>query len=231
MINNSVDAGPDRAPRPPLAPRTGKARPAADAPTGGDDLIMNAIALAGVDLAALESDYAEASGSRFADVTLASSNWRHAAFADCSFSGCDLANAEFVESGWQRVEVRHSRMLGLQASGCSWKNVVIADTMINLANLRFLQAERVRFENCVLAGTDFGSSRLVDVVFADCDLTEAEFSNASLSRVRFERCRLVRIGGVAGLAGATVDRADLLELAETLAAALGIGVDDGSTQP
>ncbi|HEY9290025.1 MAG TPA: pentapeptide repeat-containing protein [Microlunatus sp.] len=223
MINSP---GPDQTARPPLPPRNTKAQPTSTLPTGGRDLIMNSVWLTGVDLAGLESDYAEASGSRFGEVVMASSVWRHAAIADCSFTGCDLANAEFIESGWQRVELRRSRMLGLHVAGCRWKNVIIADTMINLANLRFLQAERVRFENCTLVGTDFGSSQLTDVVFADCDLTETEFSNASLTRVRFERCRLVRIGGVAGLAGASIDRADLLQLAESLAAAVGITIDE-----
>lgn len=45
--------------------------------------------------------------------------------------------------------------------------------------------------------------------------------------VRFVRCRLLRLSGVTGLAGAVIDRTDLLELADTLAATVGIRIAGG----
>ena len=219
-----TEPNPTRQPKPAMAPRLRATRPLTAAPGPDDELIMNGVQLRSVDLSAVDSSFAEVTGSRLDDVTLAGSRWRHAAVADSVLTGCDLANAEFVESGWQRCELTRSRLVGIRAAGCVWKHVVISDSMINLANLRFLEAQRVRFSGCQLTGADLGSAQLSDVLFEDCDLTEADFSNARLTRVTLRRCRLAKIGGVAGLAGATVDPEDLLQLADSLAAALGIRI-------
>lgn len=223
MINPA--AMPTQRPREPLKPKTRSTRPVAAVEHADGELIMDGVELRSVDMTAVESDFAEMSGSRLSEVRLSGSRWRHAAFADSTMSGCDLANAEFVESGWQRIRIDHSKLVGIRAAGSSWKNVLISDSMINLANLRFLDAQRVTFEGCQLTGVDFGSAQLTDLRFVDCDLTESDFSNARLSRVRFDRCRLARIGGVAGLAGASVAPDDLLQLADSLAAALGLRVE------
>lgn len=187
---------------------------------------MNGVELRATELTVTDSDFAEVTGCRFDDVRLAGSTWRHAVVADSVLVGCDLANAEFVESGWQRVEIVRSRLTGLRSPGGSWKNVTIADSMINLANLRLLDGQRLRFDGCNLSGADFGSARLTDVEFVNCDLTEADFNNVRQQRVRFRGCRLVRLAGVAGLAGARIDRAGLLDVSESLAAALHISVVD-----
>ncbi|SDS07091.1 pentapeptide repeat-containing protein [Microlunatus soli] len=223
--------------RSPLQPRIRTPRPVTTVDGADGELIMNGVQVRSIDLTGVDSDFAELAGSRLAEVRLSASQWRHAAFADSELIGCDLANAEFVESGWQRIAIGHSKLVGIRAAGCSWKNVRLSDSMINLANLRFLEAQRVQFEGCNLTGVDLGSAQLTDVRFVDCDLSEADFSNARLARVRFERCRLARIGGVAGLAGASVGPDDLLQLADSLAAALGLRVeteedgDDSAPEP
>jgi uncharacterized protein YjbI with pentapeptide repeats len=215
--------------RPPQPARIGTTRPQPEPISDGDELIISGVQLQAADLSEIDSDFAEVNGSRLDDVRLAGSRWRHAVVADTLLTGCDLANTEFSESGWQRIEVVRSRLTGLRAAGCSWKNLTITDSMINLANLRMLDGQRLRFVGCNLTGADFGSAQLTDVEFIDCDLTEADFNNVRNLRVRFQRCRLIRIAGVAGLAGARIDRADLLDLADSLADALGITVDPGDS--
>lgn len=213
--------------RQPARPRIGTPRPTEMPAADSDDLIISGAELTGADLSTVDSDFAEIAGSRFDDVGLSGSRWRHAVLADSVLTGCDVANAEFSESGWQRLEIVGSRLTGLRAAGCSWKNLTITDSTINLANLRMLEGQRLRFVGCNLTGADFGSARLTDVEFVDCDLTEADFNNARNVRVRFRRCRMMRIAGVAGLSGARIDRADLSDLADSLADALGITVDPG----
>ncbi|QGN31960.1 hypothetical protein GJV80_03125 [Microlunatus sp. Gsoil 973] len=218
-----MSQAPDPKPPQPARPRLTTEEPPAD--WAGQDLSVTGLTLSDADLTGVENGYAEISNCHFTDVRFARSLWRHASLADSQLAGADLANAAFTDSGWQRVSVVRSRLTGVQLAGCVLRNVRFTDSVANLANLRSADLQRVAFTGCSLAGSDWGAARLTDVSFTDCDLTEAAFSNARMSRVRFVRCRLLRLSGVAGLAGATIDPADLSELAETLAAAVGIRVD------
>ena len=58
-------------------------------------------------------------------------------------------------------------------------------------------------------------------------LAGAQFSHANLSGTRFTRCELVDIDGVTSLRGAVVEEHNLVALAHTLAAGLGIVIDSG----
>jgi len=214
-------------PKPALPARPRISTRTAPAAWSGNDFSVTGLELAAADLTAADTSYAEISASRFSEVLLSGSSWRRASLADTELGGCDLANAHFVDSGWQRVTIRRSRLTGLQLAGCSLRNVKISDCGVNLINLRSAELQRVEFVGCSLVGSDWGAARLTDVGFTDCDLTEAAFSNARMARVRFVRCRLVRLSGVTGLAGSVIDRGDLLELAETLAASVGITVHAG----
>lgn len=133
-----------------------------------------------------------------------------------------------TDSGWQRVVVTHSRLTGADLSGCTIQNTRFAGCAVDLSNWRFAKLRRVVFDGCKLSGSDFASSALTDVRFVDCDFTGAEFREASLERVRFEACVLDGLGGVASLAGATIDPLDLITLSHQLASAIGITIDEGS---
>jgi uncharacterized protein YjbI with pentapeptide repeats len=217
----------DETPRPPQPPRLRITTDRPPAEWSGRDLGVTGVAVSGAELSGIDTAFAEITGSSLTDVRFAGSHWRNAVLADTALTGCDLANAGFADCGWQRVAVERSRLVGVQLAGCSLRNVTVTDSNANLANLRFTDLQRVAFTGCSLVGSDWGSAQLTDVSFTDCDLTEGAFSNAKMSRVRFVRCRLVRLAGVTGLSGAIIDRGDLLELAETLAATLGIRLSDG----
>lgn len=220
----------DDRPRPPQRPRVQRAVAAELAPdliepgVTTRDLVLTELELTDEILAGTTAEYAELSGSRFSGVRLNESSWRHSGITDCSFSRCDFAGADFGECGWRRVEITDSRLTGTVLATCRIKDTVISDSVIDLGNVRFADLRRVRFEQCRLTGADFSSATLTDVVFADCDLTEAEFSNARMTDVGLERCELVRLVGIAGLAGATIGREDLLQVADSLADALGIRI-------
>lgn len=218
-------------PKPPQRPRVQRAVPAELPPDLVEsgvttrDLVLTELELTDQILSGVTTEYAELSGSRFTGIRLNESSWRHAGLTDCSFTRCDFAGADFGACGWRRVEITGSRLTGTVLATCRIKDTVICDSVIDLGNFRFADLHRVRFEQCRLTGTDFSSASLTDVVFADCDLTEVEFSNSAMTEVRLERCELVRLVGIAGLAGATIGREDLLQVAESLADGLGILVE------
>ena len=90
---------------------------------------------------------------------------------------------------------------------------------------RFTRFDGVVFDRCNLSRADFQNADLSGVRFTGCDLTGAQFSQAKMDGTRFAGCELDGIGGVTSFRGATVTGNDLLALAHTLAAALGITIE------
>lgn len=56
----------------------------------------------------------------------------------------------------------------------------------------------------------------------------ADFTGATVTAARFTDCRFDRLVGADGLAGAEIGTGDLMSLAPSLAAALGITIVDAS---
>jgi uncharacterized protein YjbI with pentapeptide repeats len=104
--------------------------------------------------------------------------------------------------------------------------VTIAECRADLAVFPFTDFRRVRFEDCNLTRVDFTNADLSGTQFVDCDLTGAQFSNATMTGTRFRGCTLVGIGGVTSFDGAIVAGQDLVALSYTLAAALGIRIEE-----
>lgn len=81
------------------------------------------------------------------------------------------------------------------------------------------------FDECNLTGADFTSADLRGASFTRCRLTGAQFSKAEMQGARLRTCELDGIGGITSFSGAVVHRDDLIELADTLAGALGIVIE------
>ena len=191
----------------------------------GGDLMVEDADVADVALEGESAEFAEISGSRFTGGSLADTDWHRSSLVDVVLEGVDLANCRFVESLWRRVRLDRCRLTGVMLAGCIVEDAVITGAVLDLANLRFAQFTRVRFDGCTLTGADLVEARLQDVSFEGCDLSGVEFSQAHCQRVRIAGCRLEGLRGVTGLTGATIAPTDLLSLTEQLAAALGIHVD------
>jgi len=71
---------------------------------------------------------------------------------------------------------------------------------------------------------DLTRARLDPVEFVRCDLTGADFTGVTVAAARFTDCRFDRLAGASGLAGAEVGAGDLISLAPSLAAAIGIAI-------
>jgi uncharacterized protein YjbI with pentapeptide repeats len=82
----------------------------------------------------------------------------------------------------------------------------------------------VTFEDCLLAQTDFLEAQLESVRFHGCELSGANFRGARLDSCEFRRSDLTGVQGVESLRGAAMEWPDIVELAGTWAAALGIEV-------
>src|SRR5262249_13858600 len=120
---------------------------------------------------------------------------------------------------------------GARLTGVQWTHGTIADTVfrdcrVDLATFAGTTLERVVFDGCLLAQTDFREALLRSVRFDRCDLTEADLAGVRIDRSELRGCTLDGLGGLERLRGAAMPWPDIVGHAGLLAAALGIRVLD-----
>jgi uncharacterized protein YjbI with pentapeptide repeats len=162
--------------------------------------------------------------SRFRRASLAGSQLQRVRFADCLVEASDWSNLRGDGGTFERVKIVDSRMTGLAWADGLLRDAAFSGCKLDLSNWRFATFDVAAFTDCNLAGADFTSADLRGASFVRCDLSGAQFSNATMEGARFRGCELAGIGGMTSWAGAIVHEDDLLVLAHTMAAALGIAV-------
>jgi uncharacterized protein YjbI with pentapeptide repeats len=167
----------------------------------------------------------EVEQSRLTKVRLGGVQLSKATFLDCELRQCDLANLHADGCGLRRVDLVECRATGLIYIDGGVRDVTFRDCRLDLSTWRATKFTNAAFVGCELRGADFIGADLRGVRFENCDLNSAQMSNAKLDGARFVNCDLVGLGGVASLAGATVQADDLAALTELLAEALGITVE------
>lgn len=161
------------------------------------------------------------------DPDLAEHTLSEGRLADLRFHRGSLANADV-----RRTELRRVEFSGCRATGCSFVEATLADTVfddcrLDLASFRFASLERVVFRDCRLEEADFYEATLRSVLFERCPLTRATFDGVTVvERVEFRGCALDGSSGAASLRGARMPWADVVANAGTFAAALGIVPSD-----
>lgn len=141
---------------------------------------------------------------------------------DASLRACDLSNARCVDLIASRVELHDCRLVGIDVSGGSLRDVRCTDCQISLARAFGTTLERCWFQNCDLRECDFEEATLAGVAFRNCDLRQARFASSTLGQTDF---RGSRVEGI-------VVHPDLLrgaviapEQADVFAAAMGLRVE------
>jgi uncharacterized protein YjbI with pentapeptide repeats len=150
---------------------------------------------------------------------------RDSGWVDVEIRGGILAGADLTGSSLRRMAVVSSRADGLIVADSTGRDLSFSDAKLDLANCRLSRWQRVVFAGCSLREADFGGATLQDVSFKNCDLTGADFSGAHLTAVDLRSSTLTGLQGLAGLAGAIIDHAQLIGLSGGLAHHLGITVD------
>ncbi|MFI1464221.1 pentapeptide repeat-containing protein [Nocardia carnea] len=157
-------------------------------------------------------DHGVAGGARFADV------WLHGV----RFTGTDMPDA-----AWMDAEVIDGAWSGVESSGAELRRVVFHNCKLDSVNFRNARLTKVRFVDCVLRHVDFGSAKLSEVSFPGSEVSALTVRNAQLKKVDFRRAHSIGIAdGVESLRGALVTPGQLLDLAPTLAAAVGLVVEE-----
>jgi uncharacterized protein YjbI with pentapeptide repeats len=100
---------------------------------------------------------------------------------DVRFLRCDMANARWIRSFWDRVEIVGCRLTGFDVTQAIMKDIIIRDCQADFACFRFATFKKtVCFEGCSLKEANFQGADLRGVSFRNCDLREAEMSQAKL---------------------------------------------------
>ncbi|MEA2575592.1 MAG: hypothetical protein QOH93_2890 [Chloroflexia bacterium] len=183
------------------------------------------VALSQSDLSWQEAGYARFESGIFAQVSLNDTHFRGLTLIDTRLDGCDMANADWRQCEFTRVELLGCRMHGFMAGESRLQDVLFKGCKGKFAFFRSANLKWVRFEKCDLTEADFHGADLSGVVFAGCDLTGCDMKEAKLSGVDLRGSLVdeMRIG-LEELQGMTVDAVQ----AATFMRLLGVTVKEES---
>lgn len=129
-------------------------------------------------------------------------------------------------STMRQLEVDDARIGAVELMEARLRSVVFTDVRLGFVNLRGAALTDVVFRDCVLEGVDVGDASLTRVSFEGCRAGELDLTRAKLKDVDLRGLQVERIRGLEGIAGATLSHLQVVGLAETFAAHLGIHITD-----
>ncbi|MBS1680037.1 MAG: pentapeptide repeat-containing protein [Actinobacteria bacterium] len=196
-------------------------------PEPGEGFEIEDAEIVGADIAGTEARSGRINHAKMVGLRAAATVLRDLWLVDVAAEALDASNGDWRGALLRRAELRGSRLTGLALNEAELTDVLLHDCKLDYANLRGAALSRVTFSDCVLLDTDFGGAKLVSVRFEGCVLEGTDFSRAEMTDVDLRGSDLSQLGGdVAGLRGAIVDSAQLIDLAHHLAAATGLRVED-----
>jgi uncharacterized protein YjbI with pentapeptide repeats len=181
--------------------------------------------LTGIDLAGQEAGSCRFLRCRFEQVNLSETR-----LPGLHLGGCELIGIQAIVARWRGLDardvtIRRSGMSGLQVEEGELRDVRFEAAKLDLASFRHARLEDVTFSDCTMPEADFYGARLRNVRFERCDLSRASFDQARVEKVDLRTSTVTDLRGLAGLAGATIDPTQLVELAPALAHTVGLRVD------
>ncbi len=157
----------------------------------------------------------------FEQVRMGNTQFKGVQLIDTRIAGGDLANAQWTEVNFHRVELISCHLTGFQANEAQLQDVLFKECAGHFAQWAFTTFDAVRFEDCDLSEANFYQANLTGVIFVNCDLSHADFSGAKLAGADLRGCKIegIRIGPQE-LRGATIDPAQALALVQGMGIAI-----------
>ena len=167
-------------------------------------------------------------------------------FLECTLEGCTLDDVHLESSRWSEcrwervvgagvlmpraslvdVAIDGSRLAAVSAWGSMWRDVTVTGGKVDFLNLRGARLRNVRFIDCIVTELDLAEATVDGLSFEGCTLVEPEFGRGSYAALDLSGATLRSPRGLASLKGATLSRLQLIDLADVLAAELGLHVTD-----
>jgi uncharacterized protein YjbI with pentapeptide repeats len=198
------------------------------------------------DLTGLVSDF-EFSGVRvpaleLKDVTLAAGRIGKVRTGETSMTGVHVRSVEFADCElgslrWTGGKIARSRFSDCQLAGARFEDVtldhvIFADCKLDYAMLsRIRAAGPVVFASCSFREAEFDGCDLAGALFSRCDLTLTGFGPGRYARCDLRGNDLSAVTGIHYLKRIVLDRAQLMQLAEALAAELNVTFDVSPDDP
>jgi uncharacterized protein YjbI with pentapeptide repeats len=178
------------------------------------------------DFPALDDDVLDLREVRVVDASASASDvLENAEIVNVAMERCDVAGVVAHNGRMDRVLISSSRLRGVTWAAGMVQDVLVDATTGGDLSLRFSTLRRVTFRDCVLPELDFAEVTFDQVRLERCVLSGARFHRAKVKSLRIQGCDLTGCTGAEALTGASVDPGDLVQLAPSLAAALGITLD------
>ncbi|MFN8629721.1 MAG: pentapeptide repeat-containing protein [Chloroflexota bacterium] len=175
-------------------------------------------------LAGQRADDASFLACRFDRCGLDDVSMRRAHLAECVLDELHATSLDAADTVWRDAVLSLRRVGALLAIGATWSAVRVRGGRLDLLDLSGGKLRDVAFEGCAIGELDLGTVEARDLVFSDCQIDVLDVTGARLAGTDLTGAAIGAVKGVAGLKGAIVTPAQLLDLAPHLAAHLGIKV-------
>jgi len=143
------------------------------------------------------------------------------------FDGCDLGGLRWTGGKLSRTRFDGCKLLGARFENVAMDHVVFSDCRLDYALLERVRATSpVLFVRCSLREAEFRGCDLARSLFDDCDLGLTDFGPGGYRGCDLRGNNLSGIRGAHHLSRVVIDRAQLLQLAEALAADLEVSFGD-----
>jgi uncharacterized protein YjbI with pentapeptide repeats len=187
-----------------------------------------AAALVDLDLVGVDATGAAFAACRIERGRLDDSTFGNARLTDCLLVDVGATGFDAGDSTWRDVILDRCRIGALAAVRADWSSVRVRGGKLDFLILAGGRLDDVAFEGCEIGELDLGDARLRNVIFTGCRIGVLDVEGAFLEGVDLTGAGLRTIRGIAGLRGATVSPAQLVEMGPLLAHHLGIRVGDAS---
>jgi uncharacterized protein YjbI with pentapeptide repeats len=143
------------------------------------------------------------------------------------FTRCELGDLRWSGGKLSRVRFDGCKLLAARFENMTLDHVVFTECRLDFAVLSQVRAiGPVLFVRCSLRDAEFSGCDLSRSLFDDCDLGLTDFGPGSYRGCDLRGNDLSSVRGVQHLRRVVVDRAQLLQLAEALAADLDVSFGD-----
>ena len=106
-----------------------------------------------------------------------------------------------------RTEFRDCKIMGLDLTGATLRNLLMRDCMGDYSTYRFTNMKQVSFLDCSLCGADFYSSELQQVHFDGSNLDQVQLSGTKLEGIDLSVCEFTELAvTIADLQGCIIGR-------------------------
>lgn len=159
----------------------------------------------------------------FRNVTFADTSWSRMELTDIIFEKCDLSNADWTDAVIHRTEFRDCKMIGMQLTGATIRNVLIDNALADYASLRVSNTKQLVIQDSSLSRADLCFAKLQKTELTRCNIDRAQFSGTPLGGMDLSDCEFNGLSvNVEDLKGCIISR----EQAYVFAALFGLVLNE-----